>query len=258
MCQKNRSFKLESEDYFGPDSLIIGIAFTGFNVYVFNACYNVLSKSYISACIEALIAIAINHIRREYAIAACEQGRFKEGRHRTVAVVSVYAPAARLRCFSTAIGQTYEVTTVIAINNSIIAVAEEIAAFQGQIFSDFARYRSFPNLIVTPVISFIVTNCCVNNTNTSFNTCYINAVIIFKECFISIHCIIMISIYIERIAVSPAAACRFKCPADNFNIVAIAEFYTIATGIHYISFNKVLTASFYFNTADRTGNISPV
>lgn len=92
------TIKLESEYNFGPDYLFVSIAFTGFKISIFNACYNVFSKGYISTYIKALIAVTEFFfsifgvevgISRICCITAAEQSRLQIGSKWTVAVVSI-------------------------------------------------------------------------------------------------------------------------------------------------------------------------
>ena len=63
----------------------------------------------------------------------------------------------------------------------------------------------------------------------------------------------------ETIAgICPITAGSFVSPTKDFNFVAIAEFYTIAAVIDYVSHYKVLTAGFYFNAANTALYICPV
>ena len=119
--------------------MVISIAFAAFKIGVFNSCYNIFSKSYVCADVKAFITVTAGYIAcfinnpvsicRISCIATGEDGRVEVGFARTVAVISVYTPAVRLRCFSSALGQAYEVAAVIAVNN--IAVTIEVGAFEG-------------------------------------------------------------------------------------------------------------------------------
>ena len=107
------TIKLESEYNFGPQGLCVFIAITLFEVIVFNASNNVFSQSYVSADFITFIAVAaVNSIiviiiypvsiYRIISIAA-ECSRVEVSSKRTIAVVSIYAPRTRLRCFCSAL-----------------------------------------------------------------------------------------------------------------------------------------------------------
>ena len=103
------TIKLESEYNFSPQSLCIRSAkafiFTTFKVCILNACYNVFSKSYVSTYFKAFIAISgqITKTICVVCITTREYSRLEISRSRTFAIVSIYAPRTRLRCFCSAL-----------------------------------------------------------------------------------------------------------------------------------------------------------
>lgn len=83
------TIKLESEYEFRPENLIVGVAFTRFEVSIFNTSYNVFSKGYISANIKAFIAVTIYYISRIFCITTAEYSRLEISCKWTIAVVSI-------------------------------------------------------------------------------------------------------------------------------------------------------------------------
>lgn len=238
--------RLESEYNFGPNGLFVEVAFTGIKVEVFNSCYNVFSKSYVSAYFKAFetvssyaiiaFAYAIFPIIHNTTVSVI--GVIKIGQSRHIIVVSIYAPRTGLRSFSAFICKTYYITIVVKIAR-FICITMEIFSGQFQVFNNRYSCTYVPYFLAVTIISIVIGYISINYTNLGAQ----------------VNCIQ--TVFIQR---SYIVAFTFTSKTGNLNVFTVRKFNCVKFSINYITGMKfeVLTAKVSFNATDRTGYISPV
>ena len=228
--------------------MVISIAFTSFEVIVFNSRYDVFSKSNVSTYFKAFITIisAIFGIEFSgipiihYTVCISVIGGFQIGQCRHIVVVSIYAPATRLRSFSSFVCQTCYPTAVIK-THIVICIAIHIFSRQFQVFNNRNSNTYVVNFAFVSVIHVVVRSISINYANFTSYVNDIQTVIIFISSNIS-------------------SAFSFTYIASKFYFFTIGNFQSIKFIIKNVTGMKfeVLTTSIKLYAADRTGYISPV